>query len=198
MDKKGIHLVRMEEVVFQYRKEYLEALSLGFNMGDVSPNLWSEDEIFVLNNLPLDFFVKYLYQKDEYVCLPNKTIIQKPQRGYYWCIDTDNHKFIGAIELRHQLDNSSYAAYGGHISIGVQQKYQGQGHAVMMYRSLLPIAKELGIENIMVCCREQNIASRKAIERAGGIYMDKVIVTYDNSGDYIKRYILRVNSEKIC
>jgi hypothetical protein len=43
------------------------------------------------------------------------------------------------------------------------------GHATRMLRAAPPVARELGIDSALVTCDEGNFASRKVIERNGGV-----------------------------
>jgi predicted acetyltransferase len=44
-----------------------------------------------------------------------------------------------------------------------------RGHATAMLRQALPIARGLGIDRALVTCDVDNVASRKVIERNGGV-----------------------------
>ncbi|MBS9784392.1 GNAT family N-acetyltransferase [Candidatus Gracilibacteria bacterium] len=81
---------------------------------------------------------------------------------------SDNSELIGAIDIRHNLDNTFLKEFGGHIGYGVAPKYRRNGYATKMLEKGLEEAKKLGIEKVLVCCYDGNIASQKVIEKNGG------------------------------
>jgi predicted acetyltransferase len=88
----------------------------------------------------------------------------------YWWIVEDSH-YAGAISLRHALNDFLLRA-GGHIGYGVRPSARGRGLATWALRSVLPHARALGLENVLVTCDDDNAASALTIERAGGVLED--------------------------
>lgn len=80
-----------------------------------------------------------------------------------------NGRIIGRLSLRHTL-NEFLRSYGGHIGYGVIPSQRGKGYATEMLRRALPICADLGIDQALVSCDVDNIASQKVIERNGGIF----------------------------
>lgn len=78
-------------------------------------------------------------------------------------------RIIGRLSLRHAL-NDFLRSYGGHIGYGVIPSQRGNGYATEMLRLALPICADLGIDQALVSCDVDNIASQKVIERNGGIF----------------------------
>ena len=87
-------------------------------------------------------------------------------------------KIVGRLSLRHQL-NDFLRSYGGHIGYGVVPSERNRGYASEMLRQALPLCIELGIEQVLLTCDIENIASRKVIEKNGGVY--------DSSTDLVER-----------
>ena len=75
---------------------------------------------------------------------------------------------VGRVSLRHEL-NEFLSHIGGHIGYGVRPARRNQGYATEMLRQALVKSAELGIQRALVTCDVDNIASRKVIERCGGI-----------------------------
>ncbi len=88
----------------------------------------------------------------------------------YWWIVEDGH-YAGAISLRHALNDFLLRA-GGHIGYGVRPSARGRGLATWALRSVLPHARALGLEKVLVTCDDDNVASALTIERAGGVLED--------------------------
>jgi predicted acetyltransferase len=103
----------------------------------------------------------------------------------YWLIDKD--KFIGQINIRHQL-NDSLLKRGGHIGFGVAYEFWKQGYGTKMLAMALKKAKNMGINKVLITCDEDNIGSSKVIENNGGKLENIVENIVDDKKIYTKRY----------
>lgn len=82
---------------------------------------------------------------------------------------------VGRVSLRHEL-TPMLAAIGGNVGYGVRPAFRRRGHATALLRGVLPAAAGLGLERVLVTCDESNAGSVAVIERAGGIYEDRVLL----------------------
>ncbi|WP_430497012.1 GNAT family N-acetyltransferase [Micromonospora trifolii] len=87
-----------------------------------------------------------------------------------WWVDDDD--YLGRIAIRHRL-TPQLRELGGHIGYDVRPTARRRGYATSMLRLALPVAHELGITSALVTCDIQNVASRKVIERNGGVLEDQ-------------------------
>src|SRR4029078_2412179 len=79
--------------------------------------------------------------------------------------------FCGQINLRYQTAALYRPPYvSGHVGYAIVPWKQRQGIATAALRVLLPIAAVRGLPKVLITCDEDNDASRKVIERAGGIF----------------------------
>lgn len=78
-------------------------------------------------------------------------------------------RIVGRVFIRHEL-NDFLARIGGHVGYCVVPDYRGQGIATQMLKMSLPVCAGLGLEKILVTCDVDNVASRKVIEKCGGIF----------------------------
>ncbi len=97
---------------------------------------------------------------------------------------------VGRLSLRHTL-NEFLARIGGHIGYGVIPYQRRQGYATEMFRQVIPHCRLLGIENALISCDEENIASRKVIESFGANFSDTV--QCPDSGTPIRKYWLKIS-----
>lgn len=88
---------------------------------------------------------------------------------YFWIVEAGS--FLGAITLRHALSEFLLRA-GGHIGYGIRPSARGRGLATWALRAVLPEAQALGMERVLVTCRDDNLASAAVIERNGGVLDD--------------------------
>jgi len=99
---------------------------------------------------------------------------------WWWCEGTT---YLGRIALRHEL-TESLRKKGGHIGYDVRPTARRQGHATAMVAAVLPKARELGLDQVLITCDEDNVASRRVIEANGGVL--------EFRGDGIRRYWVAV------
>jgi predicted acetyltransferase len=85
---------------------------------------------------------------------------------------TDGTDYLGRLAIRHRLTDRLREA-GGHISYDVRPSCRRRGHATMMLKDALQVARRLGITTALVTCDIGNVASRKVIEHNGGVLQDQ-------------------------
>ena len=83
----------------------------------------------------------------------------------FWLMDGD--EWIGKLTLRTTI-NAKYLHAGGHIGYEIRPSKRGRGYGTILLRMGLEIARERGLERVLLTCDETNIGSRKVIENNGG------------------------------
>ena len=91
----------------------------------------------------------------------------------YFALDVDRNIFVGAINIRHYL-NERLLLDGGHIGDGVRPSERRKGYATEMIRQALPICRKLGIDKVLMVCYKDNIGSQQYIIRNGGILENEI------------------------
>ena len=84
----------------------------------------------------------------------------------FWLIDEG--EFIGRVSIRHRL-TESLERIGGHIGYEIRPSKRGKGYGTAILKLALPHARELGLVRVLLTCDETNEASKKIIEKSGGI-----------------------------
>ncbi len=93
----------------------------------------------------------------------------------FFCLDTDRNIVVGAVNIRHYL-NEALLLNGGHIGDGVVPSERRKGIATAMIGLALKECKKLGIEKVLMVCDKNNIGSAKSIINNGGVLENEIIV----------------------
>jgi predicted acetyltransferase len=91
-----------------------------------------------------------------------------PATTMWW---VDGQQYLGRLTIRHRL-TPSLLAVGGHIGYDIRPSARRRGHATAMLAAARPVARELGIDPVLITCDENNTGSRKVIEANGGVLED--------------------------
>lgn len=84
------------------------------------------------------------------------------------CVRGDG-RIVGMIDLRHRF-NAFLAEIGGNIGYSVRPSERRKGYATRMLNMALEEARIIGLSRVLVTCDEGNEASRRTIERNGGVF----------------------------
>ena len=100
----------------------------------------------------------------------------------YWLVD--GGKFIGWLDIRHRL-TEHLREFGGHIGYAIRPSERKKGYGEQILKLGLIEAKKLGISSVRIMCDEDNIGSRRIIEKNGGVFDDTVTM---KEGGVRRRY----------
>lgn len=103
----------------------------------------------------------------------------------------DGNKILGHISIRHNIDNVFLKLYGGHIGYGIRPSERNKGYGTIMLHLALVKCKELGLEDVMITCKDNNVGSYKTIENNYGIQKDLIYIKEENS--YFRRYWINID-----
>ncbi|MGY0216156.1 GNAT family N-acetyltransferase [Endozoicomonadaceae bacterium StTr2] len=104
--------------------------------------------------------------------------------SHFWLID--NGQMLGAIRVRHNIDNEFLRQECGHIGYDIAPTFRGCGHGTTILKLGLQKAERLGITQVLVTADEDNTASRKVIEKNQGRFESTIMG--DESKVRISRY----------
>lgn len=104
----------------------------------------------------------------------------------FFCLDTDRNIFVGAVNIRHYL-NEQLLAVDGHIGDGIRPSERRKGYGTKMVALAVIECQKLGIQNILMCCDKVNTASARTIINNGGVLENEV----DDDGTIVQRYWIK-------
>lgn len=99
----------------------------------------------------------------------------------------DNDEIVGAIGIRWK-QVPALMAFGGLIGYSIRPSQRGKGYASEMLKIALNKFKNTNIENVLITCKDFNIASKKVIEKNGGIF-ENIYRNIDDGYAYLRYWI---------
>ena len=122
---------------------------------------------------------------------------------YYDILRHDDKEKVGTIDLRLTVDGEMY--YYGNIGYNVSRLYRGHHYAYYACLQLFEIArKEFGMNEIIITCSPENIASYKTLKKLNGELIELVKVpknhmlyTLGEKSKYIFRYKIDLSDKTI-
>ena len=84
----------------------------------------------------------------------------------YLCFE--NNKLIGLLSIRYELPENLTEKYGD-IGYGVRPSERNKGYATTMLRYALFVCKEKGMDEVLLGCYRDNLASAATIKKNGGV-----------------------------
>lgn len=145
----------------RYKKSYIEA------QRELRAEGAAEHIDFERLKLRFDYYVQHLILQSRGVGLA-KGMVPFTE---YWIVK-DRH-FIGRITLRHHL-NASLENLGGHIGYEIRPTERRKGYGRQALAMLLPLAKDFGLNEVLITCNDDNVGSIRIIEANGGVLQDRV------------------------
>lgn len=114
-----------------------------------------------------DFFKKYIKFIDNLSSI--KTI---PVKGWVeggeYAICKDG-KMIGRVNFRKALNKYLLLHSSGHIGYAIKHSERGNGYATTALKLMLDKMWEMGYGEVTISCNDRNFASRRVIEKNGGV-----------------------------
>lgn len=118
----------------------------------------------------VDAFTAYLHDRSQ--AADTSTVLPEGwvHCNFYW-IGDETGSLLGFLAIRHAL-TPHLLEVGGHIGYSVRPSARSMGVATAALRLGLEEAGRLGIDPVLLTVKEENLASRRVIERCGGRYED--------------------------
>ncbi len=87
----------------------------------------------------------------------------------YWL--SVNNILVGIIKIRPRLDNA-LLIQGGHISYSIAPSFRGKGYGTLILNEGIKILSKYNVKKVLVTVNEENLISRKVIEKNCGKLQD--------------------------
>jgi predicted acetyltransferase len=95
--------------------------------------------------------------------------LDRAHTTYRWIVADGN--YLGGVALVHSLTDKLLEG-GGHIGYSVRPSARGRGLATWALGRMLEIARDRGMDRVLITCDEDNLASARTVERNGGVLED--------------------------
>lgn len=156
----------------RYKESYLEALKEYNDVDHDTIDIEDRDRNF-------DAFL------DEIEKNKQGLIVENVPQTKYWAVAGD--RYIGQINYRPNM-NDKLRFKGGNIGYSIRPSERGKGYASEMLANVLDKARADGMAEVMLTCDDDNIASKKVIEKAGGVRQSGD----EENGVKFSRYIIKL------
>jgi predicted acetyltransferase len=108
-------------------------------------------------------FAAFVAKKLDDASRRTETLVPKT---HLWGVSDD--QFVGRISIHHELTDA-LRLEGGHIGYDTVPSFRGRGVATELLRQALPVARTLGLSEVLLTCDDTNAASIRVIEKCGGV-----------------------------
>lgn len=116
----------------------------------------------------------------------------KGKMTWYMSVRAGDERIVGICCLRHKLEyDDDDMEFASHIGYSVRPSERGKGYGKEQLRLALRKAKEMGIDEVRIVCRDVNVGSNRTILANGGRFVDAICG--EESGLTIHRYDVRTN-----
>lgn len=104
----------------------------------------------------------------------------------FWLIDTN--EVVGVVRVRHEeVDNA------GHIGYDISPDYRKKGYGSLILKLALEQAINIGMDEVILTCNIENIASKKIIEKNDGKLLGTIFDEEEDEYLYKYRIVLTTN-----
>jgi len=167
-------VIHLADPAVELEAAYLDMVADHLRAGDDGPKKQLEP-------FAADFaaYVRALHAYARGENLPDGAVPQNT----YWLMR--GRTILGTARLRHRL-NERLEHEGGHVGYGIRPSERGKGCATRLLALMLDKARARGLTRVLVTCNEDNIASRRVIEKNGGRLEDRRIS--DRTGKAVLRF----------
>lgn len=165
-----------KEEILNIYNEYLESKLI--------PGIDRFEGVRNLSHLDKLSFEQWLEENEKYKDATKLPEHLSPQTIY---LAIKNNKIVGLISIRWK-PVPILLNHGGFIGYGIRPSERGKGYANEMLKQALELIDKSIYEKVLITCKDFNIASKKTIEKNGGI-LDNSYYNEENKCTYLRYWI---------
>lgn len=135
-----------------------------------------------IEELSFDEWINYL-EKNKY----EKNLPESYSPHTLYLAINDDNEVVGAIGIRWKKV-PILMTFGGLIGYSIRPSQRGRGYASEMLKLALEKFNNTNIDNVLITCKDFNIASKKVIEKNGGIF-ENSFNNKDDGFNYLRYWI---------
>lgn len=143
--------------VYEYRKEFL----------DNNEHMYGTSSLEKFENI--EEWIEWVHKSESKETCPKKFV----SSSQFLLIRKNHNKIIGMVNIRHRL-NDNLLKFGGHIGYSIRKSERENGYGKTQLGLALLEAKKIAINNVLITCDKNNVASQKTILSANGILENEV------------------------
>lgn len=161
-DGDTLRLVAASEA---HAASYIDALREGYRRG-IQPARSAEE----IDGIERDFLAHLTDSAipPREIRTPDGQVFAPVAATEFWAVEAGG--FVGSISCRFTL-NAMLERFGGHIGYGVRPRLQGRGYATRIVGLAKALYRARGDDRLLVSCAPDNIASKRVIEKSGGVLL---------------------------
>jgi predicted acetyltransferase len=114
----------------------------------------------------------------------------EPVQQYEWWLIDENNNIVGTSRLRMSLETEVDINEEGNIGYDIVPSFRNKGYGNVILKLTLKKAKDFGFDKIFITCSENNPASKKIIEKNGGVFHSKYFSEEDQ--EYLLRFWIHI------
>jgi len=172
--------------------EYQAALERGWSPDNLRGMVAVKERLAELRDDPEDFLAALNAESpgNRRVTLPDGSQVPRLPNCTRWIWSGG---FAGQISLRWQPGTDALPPIClGHISYGVTPEKRGLGLATRALAAMLKQAERVGLKTVEITCKPDNTASRRVIERNGGIFVEQFRAPSGLGGHLTQRFKIEI------
>lgn len=125
------------------------------------------------------YYLNDLYNHSQGKKLPEGWV----KTSTFWLIHDE--EVVGVVRIRHQEIECA-----GHIGFDISPNCRNKGYGNYILKLALEKVKDIGLEEIIITCSKNNIASKRIIENNSGKLLGSIYDEEDH--EYLYKYCIKI------
>lgn len=109
----------------------------------------------------------------------------------FFYVREDDDRILGMVNIRYGLNEFLFNE-GGHIGYSIRPGEQGKGYATQMLEQALLFCQFIGLDQVLVICEKNNVASARVIQKCGGVMENEIYS--EHYDEVLQRYWITIEN----